>query len=105
MAVKFIFALQFIGTVAVDIGESGYKGGIIVSQRVFFVGNDLACPSEGHAPKVRDNEEDTFIIRVIRYWAQCERKGALREAVLELGDFSIEQVWGSDFGILDVAFC
>jgi len=49
---EFIFALQFIGTAAVDIGESGYKGGIIVSQRVFFVGNDLVCPSEGHAPKV-----------------------------------------------------
>ena len=90
MVVEFIFALQFIGTVAVDIGESGYKGGIIVSQRVFFVGNDLACPSEGHAPKVRDNEEDTFIVRVIRYGAQCERKGALRDKVLEFRDLAIE---------------
>ena len=59
---EFIFALQFIGTVAVDIGESGYKGGIIVLQRVFFVGNNLMCSSEGHAPNVRDNEEDTFIV-------------------------------------------
>ena len=43
-AIESILTFQFIGTVAVDIGESSHECGVIFAKRVPFVGDDLACP-------------------------------------------------------------
>lgn len=43
-AIESILTFQFIGTVAVDIGEGGHERSVVFAKRVPFVRDDFACP-------------------------------------------------------------
>ena len=60
---NFVFGLEFVRSIAVDLGECIFECDVVVTKGVIWVADYFECPIEGFFPKVGGDKQNALFIR------------------------------------------
>ena len=96
---NFVFGLEFVRSIAVDLGECIFECDVVVTKGVIWVVDYFECPIEGFFPKVGGDKQNALFIRSKGIRAEGNVECALCHKCCKVGRFPIEGLGRRNFGV------
>ena len=96
---NFVFGLEFVRSIAVDLGECIFECDVVVTKGVIRVVDYFEGPSEGFFPKVGSDKQNAMFIRSKGIHAEGNVECALCHKCCKVGRFPIESLGRRNFGV------